>query len=360
MRAFTARFATPQESTDWDAHVQANPRGGDLLQSASYADVKKHHGWKPVMLVHEPSDGSQAVYTLTLEKAVPGLGKLWYMVKGPSVESGDDLVGFTRATEQLIREQTPSVFLVKIEPVIEDSAELRSALEAAGLVQSFPIQSNDSTAVLDTDRDEEAVLKTLHSRGRNAVRRAIREGARVEQVPVTEANMKAMYALMHTIGQGNAGVTLRPYEYYRRFWLNFDRAGQGRLYFAYEDDEPSVGAFVVAYGRHGFYKDGGSVPRRKQYGDSHLVQWQALTDLMKDHGIEDYDFVGTPPKDRLKDKEHPFHGLGMFKTSFTKSVIDYIGVWDLEISPARARLWNRGVEKLMRQLWVRTRHEPFY
>lgn len=360
MRDFIARLATPQECTDWDDHVQANPRGGDMLQSASYADVKKHHGWRPVHLVHEPTDGSQPVYTLALEKPVPGLGTLWYLVKGPSVETGQDLVGFARATRKLVAEQAPSVFLVKIEPVLEDTEALADALEAAGLRPAFPIQSNDSTAVLDTDRDEEQVLKALHSRGRNAVRRALREQARVERVPVTEATMRAMYELMKTIGQGNAGVTLRPYEYYRRFWRNFDQVGQGRLYFAYEDDEPSVGAFVIAYGRHGSYKDGGSLPRRKQYGDSHLVQWTALTELMRDHGIEDYDFVGTPPKDRLKDKEHPFHGLGMFKTSFTKTVIDYTGVWDLEISPRKAWLWNRAVERLMRQLWVRTRHEPFY
>lgn len=360
MRAFTARFATTQEIDAWDEHVQSNPRGGDLLQASSYADVKKDHGWRPVHLVHEPRDGSQPVFTLVLEKVVPGLGSLWYMAKGPSVEAGEDLVGFAEATEELIRRKRLGVFMVKMEPVLLDDPELTSTLEDAGLVHSFPIQSNDSTALLDTDRSEDEVFKTLHSRGRNAVRRAIREEARVERVPVTEENMQAMFGLMQTIGQGHASVMLRPYEYYQRFWTNFDQAGQGRLYFAYEDGEPSVGAFVVAFGRHGFYKDGGSKPRRKQYGDSHLVQWTALTDLMKDHGIIDYDFVGTPPKDRVKDKEHPFHGLGLFKTSFTKTVIDYTGVWDQQISPCRARLWNTVIEKVMRRLWVRSRNEAFY
>ena len=93
MRAFTARFATTQEIDAWDEHVQSNPRGGDLLQASSYADVKKDHGWRPVHLVHEPRDGSQPVFTLVLEKVVPGLGTLWYMAKGPSVEAGEDLVG---------------------------------------------------------------------------------------------------------------------------------------------------------------------------------------------------------------------------------------------------------------------------
>lgn len=309
MRAFTARFATTQEIDAWDEHVQSNPRGGDLLQASSYADVKKDHGWRPVHLVHEPRDGSQPVFTLVLEKVVPGLGSLWYMAKGPSVEAGEDLVGFAEATEELIRRKRLGVFMVKMEPVLLDDPELTSTLEDAGLVHSFPIQSNDSTALLDTDRSEDEVFKALHSRGRNAVRRAIREEARVERVPVTEENMQAMFGLMQTIGQGHASVMLRPYEYYQRFWTNFDQAGQGRLYFAYEDGEPSVGAFVVAFGRHGFYKDGGSKPRRKQYGDSHLVQWTALTDLMKDHGIIDYDFVGTA-QDRVRTRSTRSTGWG--------------------------------------------------
>ena len=235
MRAFTARFATTQEIDAWDEHVQSNPRGGDLLQASSYADVKKDHGWRPVHLVHEPRDGSQPVLTLVLEKVVPGLGTLWYMAKGPSVEAGEDVVGFAEATEELIRRKRLGVFMVKMEPVLLDDPELTSTLEDAGLVRSFPIQSNDSTALLDTDRSEDEVFKALHSRGRNAVRRAIREEARVERVPVTEENMQAMFGLMQTIGQGRASVMLRPYEYYQRFWTNFDQAGQGRLYFAYED-----------------------------------------------------------------------------------------------------------------------------
>jgi hypothetical protein len=35
-------------------------------------------------------------------------------------------------------------------------------------------------------------------------------------------------------------------------------------------------------------------------------------------------------------------------------------VWDQEISPRRARLWNAVIEKVMRQLWVRSRNEAFY
>ncbi|MDO4255213.1 MAG: peptidoglycan bridge formation glycyltransferase FemA/FemB family protein [Kocuria sp.] len=361
MREFAARYATTTEVAQWDDHVIANPHGGDMLQSASFADVKKEYGWKPVYLVHEPHDGSQAIYTLVLEKTFPVLGRLWYMVKGPAVETVEDIAGFSDATRRFVQTQAQDVFLVKMEPVIPDSQQAREAMNNAGLMQSLIIQPNDHTAVVNTERDPEDIMKGMQSNGRNKLRRAIREEARVERVEVNEQNMRAMYSLMQTARQGQLNVTLRPFSYYSRFWSNFANNGQGRLYFAYEDGEPSVGAFVVNYGPHATYKDGGSKPRRKQRGDAHLVQWTAMNDLMAEHAIKDYDLCGTPPSDQLKNEDHQFHGMGMFKTSFTKGeVVDYVGVWDQEIHPTKVAVWNRIGEKVARQLWVRFHDGPFY
>ncbi|MDY3049646.1 MAG: peptidoglycan bridge formation glycyltransferase FemA/FemB family protein [Rothia sp. (in: high G+C Gram-positive bacteria)] len=366
MREFTARFATDAEIAAWDEHVIASPGGGNMLQSASFATVKAKHGWKPLYLVYEGTsllDGQEvpfASYNLVLEKAVPALGKIWYMIKGPNVYSLEDIPGLMEANEKLIQKEKLGVFTVKIEPDILADESSMAFMAKAGLVKNFNIQPNDSTAILATDKSEEEVLKSLSSRGRNAVRRSLREGCQVERVELTEENMKKMYALMDTVGQGNANVNLRSYDYYRDFWTTFEKAGQGRLYFTYEDGEPSVGAYVIAYGTKGTYKDGGSKPRRKQYGDSHQVQWTALTDLMKEYGISSYDFCGTPPKDQLKNKDHSYYGLGLFKTSFTKEVIDYVGVWDQVISPLKYRAWNQLAEKVLRQLWVRKTGQPFY
>lgn len=366
MREFTARFATDTEIANWDQHVIASPGGGNMLQSASFASVKAKHGWEPLYLVYEGStilEGQPvpfSSYNLVLQKKVPALGKIWYIIKGPGVNSVEEIPAILEANQKFIKQEKLGVFAVKIEPDILADETTNAFLAKSGLVKTFNIQPNDSTAVLDTDKSEEEVLKSLSSRGRNAVRRSAREGCQVERVPLTEENMRKMYALMDTVGQGTADVTLRSYDYYRDFWTTFEQAGQGRLYFTYEDGEPSVGAYVIAYGDKGTYKDGGSKPRRKQYGDSHQVQWTALTDLMKEYGIKSYDFCGTPPKSELKNKEHNYYGLGLFKTSFTKEVIDYVGVWDQVISPAKYRAWTSSVEKVMRQLWVRKTGQPFY
>lgn len=357
MRDFSARLATADEREKWDSHVQSNPCGGNVLQSASYAEVKSHHGWNPIHLVF--TGRGYTTYNLAIEKKVPGLGSLLYLIKGPDVAEPSHVPEVLDALRRFIKESKRNVFAVKVEPDIVDSPEIRAQFEGAGLVKTFNLQPNDSTALLDTTPDTEQLLKNLSSRGRNAVRRAIREGADVRRVEPTEENMRIMYKLMSHI-EDRSSARMRSYDYYHRFWSNFVAAGQGRFYFAFEAGEPTVGAFVIAYGRKGTYKDGGSKPGRNQYGDSHLVQWTAITELKEDFGIEQYDFCGTPPSDQLKNKEHPHHGLGLFKTSFSKTVTDFVGCYDLVLDPVRYKIWNTIGERVARQIYWRRHQQPFY
>ena len=89
----------------------ANPDGGNLLQSASFAKVKADYGWKPRYIVYEGTvdhDGERqpfASYSLAFEKNIPLLGKLWYFIKGPAVHDADELPALLQANRRLITEQ---------------------------------------------------------------------------------------------------------------------------------------------------------------------------------------------------------------------------------------------------------------
>jgi lipid II:glycine glycyltransferase (peptidoglycan interpeptide bridge formation enzyme) len=154
-------------------------------------------------------------------------------------------------------------------------------------------------------------------------------------------------------------MPLRSYEYYAQFWDEFCNRGQGRFFFAYEDGKPSVGAFVINYGAKATYKDGGSTQNRKQYGDSHLVQWAAIR-RMQELGCTEYDFCGTPPAAQIKDKAHNLYGMGMFKTSFTKTVTDFVGCHDYVLAPVRHALWVKGAERIFRRLETARTGQQFY
>jgi lipid II:glycine glycyltransferase (peptidoglycan interpeptide bridge formation enzyme) len=357
LREFTARFASAEEVSNWDAHVTANPNGGNLLQSEAFAEVKQHFGWKPLHLVYETADYTS--YNLVLEKSFPVLGKLWYLIKGPDVAAVEDIPGIAAANAEFVKRAKLGVFAIKIEPDIILSEDAKRVIESAGLVKTHNLQPNDSTALLDVAPEENQLLRNLHSRGRNAVRRAIREGVDVHNVEPTEENFRAMYGLMTTTVEAKSQVRVREYEYYRQFWTNFIDRGQGRLLFVYENGVPSVGAFVINYGRKGTYKDGGSLQKRSQYGDSHLVQWTAINQV-KELGCTEYDFCGTPPSDKLKDTTNPFHGLGLFKTSFSKTVTDFVGCYDQVVSPLKYKAWMAAGERVARQLYTRRTGQQFY
>ncbi|HSU47559.1 MAG TPA: peptidoglycan bridge formation glycyltransferase FemA/FemB family protein [Arthrobacter sp.] len=357
LRQFTARFATAEEIENWDKHVTANPNGGNMLQSAAYASVKNGSGWKVRFLVLE-SDGNPS-YNLVLEKSFPVLGRLWYLIKGPDLADAADLGTALEACAAFVRSGKLNVFTIKVEPDIVDSGDAQKELRAANLVKAPNIQSNDSTALLDISGPEEDVFKAISSRARNAIRRAQREGCQVVRQEPGPETYRALYDLMANTVNAKGSMPLRSYDYYARFWDEFCNRGQGNFFFAYEDGKPSVGAFVINYGAKATYKDGGSTQNRKQYGDSHLVQWAAIR-RMQELGCTEYDFCGTPPSARIKDKSHNLYGMGMFKTSFTKTVTDFVGCHDYVLSPLRHRLWVSGGERVFRRIETARTGQQFY
>lgn len=357
LREFTARFATAEEIENWDKHVTANPNGGNMLQSAAYASVKNGSGWSVRFLVLE--SGATSSYNVVLEKKFPVLGRLWYLIKGPDLDSVEDLKPALEACAAFARGRRLNVFSIKIEPDIIDSPEVPAQLAAAGLVKAPNIQSNDSTALLDIAAPANEVLRAISSRARNAIRRAEREGCVVVEREQSPETYQALYDLMADTVNAKGSMPLRSYEYYAQFWDEFCNRGQGRFFFVYEDGKPSVGAFVINYGAKATYKDGGSTQNRKQYGDSHLVQWAAIR-RMQELGCTEYDFCGTPPAARIKDKSHNLYGMGMFKTSFTKTVTDFVGCHDYVLSPIRHALWVKGAERIFRRLETARTGQQFY
>ena len=131
------------------------------------------------------------------------------------------------------------------------------------------------------------------------------------------------------------------------------------LFFAYVDDQLVAGAFAMVQGTKSMYKDGASTRERTVYGASHLLQWEVIK-WAKSKGSTEHDLAGVPPIDQIKNPDHPFYGMGRFKTSFNKTVTQYVGAYDIPVRSLKAKLWNRLVEKVVRRLYFKRHHESFY
>lgn len=345
----SVRFATKEEKAEWNRHILANPDGGNVFQGYELAEQKKLGGWTPQFVF-----AGEIAITL-LEKYVFGLGKIWYAPKGPGITS-------IRLLDDLLPDlknfaAKNNVFAIKIEPEIIKKDEALIDLMKLKLARVQPIQPNFSTVLLDISEDLETVMANLNQKGRHAIRRAERDGVAVKQMEASEENCQLMYNLLFETAAGSFNI--RSYNYYKLFWQRYAKSGLGQLFFAYFEGQVVASAFAITFGEKSTYKDGASIRKRTAYGASHLLQWHVIQ-WAKSKGSKIHDLCGAPPSDQINNPDHPYYGIGRFKTSFNKEVTDYVGAYDVIVKPLAYKLWTRIGERIVRRLYSARHHENYY
>jgi lipid II:glycine glycyltransferase (peptidoglycan interpeptide bridge formation enzyme) len=345
----TAHIASPTQIAHWNDAILANPDGGNVFQGVEFAEQKKLGGWTPRFVMVD------IIAVTILEKSIVGLGKLWYIPKGPGVTSVRELDSLLRQLQHLANKN--NVFAVKVEPELLKTDENLGDLMKLGLIQVSPIQPNFSTVLLPIKNDLETVMSQLNQKGRHAIHRAERDGVSVHQVTSSDENCQLMYRLLADTAAGS--FRIRDYTYYKTFWQRYATAKHGQLFFAYVDGEVVAGAYALVFGHKSTYKDGASVRERSVYGASHLLQWHVI-EWAKKHGSLMHDFCGAPPASEINNPQHPHYGIGRFKTSFNKEVTDYVGAYDFVLKPAAYKLWSRIGERVVQRLHNQKYHENWY
>jgi len=343
----TARYATPDEIAQWNDLILANPDGGNVFSSYEYAEQKKLTDYSPRFVMVD------ALAVTVLEKQTPPLGRLWYLPKGPNVTDRESLLNILDALKLLARKRR--VFAIRIESELDRSEQ--PSLARHGLIKAAPIIPNASTILLDIAHPLEDILTGLPQKGRHAIRRAQRDGVTVERVAANDDNCTIMYRLLQETAEGQFGI--RSYEYFKAFWQRFEAAHYGQLFFAYFEGQVVAGAYAMAYGKKSTYKDGASIRKRTAYGASHLLQWHVI-EWAKEKGALIHDFCGSPPSDRIDDPTHPHYGVGLFKRSFNKTVVDYIGCDDYVLNHVIYAAWTRLGERVYRHNYYKRTKDFYY
>lgn len=343
------RFASDEERNQWNTHVLANPDKGNLFQGYEFAEQKRLGGWTPRLIM------SDSLAITVLEKSIFGLGCLWYIPKGPGVVNADDISTLLPELRKFASQC--SVFAIKIEPEFVKTNEILAALRNMHLLPATPIQPNVSTVTLDLSPPLETILSSLNQKGRHALRRAERDGVTIQRVETSDENCEQFYQLLSETAAGS--FRIRSKQYYRTYWQRYSAANQGQLFFAYVDNKIVAGAYAITFGTKSTYKDGASIRERVVYGASHLLQWEVIQ-WAKEKGSLIHDLCGTPPSDQIKNEQHPYYGIGRFKTSFNKEVTDYVGVFDVPIRPLQYRIWSAVGEKITLRIHSHLHHENWY
>lgn len=340
----SVRCAKLDEIQSWNNYISANPGGGNILQGKEFLEIKAKSGWKIKYLFVD--DRAVAI----MERKIPILGKFWYIPKGPSSNSFQDLTEIIK--KLTVYAKKIKVFCIKIEPEIITN----SASYPKDWYPTMPVQPNFATILLDLSPSIEIILEKLNQKGRHAIKRAERDGVKVNAVLPTDINCKIMYNLMRETGK-NSGFVVRPEKYYRTFYQHYKDNGQ--LFFAYYNNEVVAGAFAIVQGKKSMYKDGASVRVKPAYGASHLLQWQVIK-WAKQSGSLIHDLAGTPPINDIHNPNHPLYNVGKFKRQFNNKITEYVGAFNVSVSPMRAKFWNKIAEKLTKKLYFIVHKESFY
>ena len=353
------RFATDKERDNWDALLSRNPDGGNIFQSKELTEFKQRSGWTPRFLIIENFDKNKSLAIAIQEKRIFGLGTLWYACKGPGITNVAQLEKIIKPLQAFANRY--GVFAVKMESEILKSPETIAEMKQLGLEIVRPIQPNYSTIVLDISptKSEEELLRAMPKKGaKYAINRALRDGVIVEEVPCTSQNAHAFYDLWVETAQ-SAGFYIHDFTYHYEFWKTFCENNMGQLFFAKFQGQIVAGAFALCLEKKSTYKDGASVRVRKAYGASHLLQWRVIQWARK-RGVTTHDLCGAPPSDRIHDKTHFLHGVGQFKTSFSKKVTDYVGAFDLVINARKYSVWRSLAERLLLRFYRNILRKNWY
>lgn len=346
------RFATPDEIATWNELIVSNPNGGDPFQTTVFAGIKASQGWRPQYIVYE--FGKQKIACLYLTRRVPLLGELWYAPKGPGITAKKELEQILDDNKKFASQHPAhAIFAFKLDPEVPKAVGHPKELRKV-----HNIQPNACTVIVDLSPGEDHILTGFRQRARRAIRQAQAAGVTVTPAEPTEANYQRMYALYKSTGE-RAGFHVRNFAYHKTLWQQWIAAGQGQLFFAHHQGHVVAGAFVAFVGKKGLYKDGASDRAALKNGAAHLLQWEIMR-WLKARGVEQYDLHGTPPPDQLDNKTHPFYGLGLFKTSFSQQITEYVGTLDQVINKTAYARWGKFGERAAQSLEYRLRGRTFY
>ena len=344
----TIRYASQTEIQSWNNQIANNPDGGNIFQGDGFARTKAAYNWN----VHYLVVGE--IYILVLERKIPFLGNFWYIPKGPGVLDIDSLKKILPELRKFAKQN--NVFLIKLEPQFVNSKPIIIKLNKLNLKKRHGVQV-PNTIFLDISKDIDDIVARFSPKTRYNIRSAKKANVVTEVVQITDESCRLFYELLVKTIHGRAH--LRDFEYYQKFWKSHYDTNSGIFLFAKVNDNIISMNFIAILGKKAARKDAASTREFDVRGASALLEVETIK-YLKEQGVEEYDFCGTPPSDQVKNQSHPYYGVGSFKAGFNSTVTDFIGCCDLEINPIRCMVWEKIGERIAHKIYYFQHHDLYY
>ena len=279
-----------------------------------------------------------------------------YAPRGPVLDTRDgELVSrfcaYLRQTALAHR-----AILLKIDPPvpIEDTDSEANLLHAGFTpvnADGFGGTQPKCVMQLDLDKPADELMASFKEKWRYNIRLAERKGVTVN-LDCTRDDLPAFYALLKETAARD-GFLVRGRKYFEDMWDMLVPPGYMRLALTYYEGKPIAGAIAYLFGDKAMYTYGASSNEHRNVMPNHLMQWK-LIQWAAESGCKWYDFRGVSPRKQPDGDDH-LAGLNRFKEGFSPRFVEYIGEYDMVLSPSYYWLWNVARPWVSRMLKARGR-----
>lgn len=331
------------DDREWDKYVLE--RGGHLLQTSRWAELKRAFGWD-YEIVAVGSGSEITAGALVLLRRLPlGLGTVAYVPRGPVVD-WEDRVGLSSLMAALDHAAYQHrAILLKLEPDESDTPALREQLSGLNFRLSIHQVQPPRTILIDIGGTEEDILACMNQGTRRKIRLAAKRGVTVRFGDSND--LFAFNRLMALTGERDAFGVHSPAYYEKVYELFAPQGGSAQrkqacvaLLMASYEGKDLGGLMVFALGKKAWYLYGASSDEERQRMPNHALQWEAIR-WARQQGCTTYDMWGIPDEDeevleaQFQTRHDGLWGVYGFKRGFGGQVVRMVGAWDRVYRPVR-------------------------
>jgi lipid II:glycine glycyltransferase (peptidoglycan interpeptide bridge formation enzyme) len=327
------------------------------LQSWEWGEFKlATGGWRPLRLAFRRRDTVVAMASVAIRQLGPL--RVMYAAKGPALDYADDELFAAVMDELERRAQRLGTVWLKIDPDVAlatglpESADdrpgkigesIRHQLRERGWRFSDSQVQFRNTILVDLRRSEDELLMAMSGNTRRKVRMAEKRGVSVRLAG--DGDLPTLFDLYKMTAERD-NFLIRDFEYYRRAWGAFLRAGLAQALIAEVEGAAIAQVILFHFGRKCWYFYGASSNQERQRMPNYLLQWEALK-WAKARGYAEYDMWGAPD---IFTEDDSMWGVYQFKRGFRGQLTRHIGAWDYVPYPWLYQAYQAIAPRLMRQL----------
>lgn len=166
---------------------------------------------------------------------------------------------------------------------------------------------------LELNRSEEELFSRFRDSTRRNIRKAIKEGIRVEREKTRSAVME--YYRLHCMTRKHHGIPPQPSLFFHKIFDHIIANGKGSVFLTYYGSKAIAGAIYLHFGDQVIYKFGASDRRYLMLRANNLVMWEAIKWYCR-NGFKRFSFGRTDLKDS---------GLRQFKCGWgtAETILNY-------------------------------------